>query len=941
MRRKAMRKAVAPGIVAGLALLCLAAERAPAQTTGTGTLVLRGGTVVVGDGRVLPNATVVVRDGLIAAVGRGAKAPAGARVVDVTGARIYPGLIDALTDGGLGPDPDAPAAKPGQPALPTDNAGPDGGGYFAHVKAAERVEKDAAKLAAWREAGVLALHAGPTRGIITGQTALVTTGGGESAPAVVRGPIAMRVVLRNLSAPRRAGMPVPGGIFPGALLTVWAHLRQTIFDAQHYDKAMALDVGPRGGASWPESERTLKSLQAVARGTMPLIIPATEEREVQRVLDFVDETGVRAIAAGGYEAAGLAPGLAKRRVPVLLSVNFPRKKASSVGQVQDIIQAAGTPDPEEPVRAMESRRHAPQAAAELAAARVPFAFYSDGLKTGAEFLGGIRTAVRHGLSREAALRAATLSTAEILGASAKLGSVEAGKVANLIVSDGDLFDDRSQIRLLVVDGRAVEPAKAAETAAAIVAATRAPLAFAATARAVEIDPPPAAPNELLITNATVMTATKGTLKDTSILVRGGKIAAVGTDLKASPKAMVVDGRGKWVTPGFIDTHAHHATDAHNDATVAVTSMGRIKDVIDPTDIDAYRVLAGGNTTSNVLHGSVNPIGGQSAVVKWRWGRPAREMLFEGAPESIKFAMGSNPKSRGTDPAPGVDRRYPASRMGVEDVIRTTFLEARAYRDRWMQYEKLKAAGQAPPLPPRRDLRLEPLAEVLEGKRIVHVHCYRADEMETLMRMGDELGFKVNVFHHAAESYKVASMIAKHGGAVAGFGLLGTKVESWDGIPQYSVILTRHGVPFSIGADSISDAAHLNWEAGKLTDEGLTEEEALAVITINAARQLGIDKRVGSIEVGKDADLVVFASPPLSVYSRPEMVFIDGQLYWSRERDRQRQQAVESEKKRLQALDAEEAAAAAPNHTTSNDPAPAPTAAALGVQEDEEEVAHER
>jgi imidazolonepropionase-like amidohydrolase len=917
-----------------LAASLILAPAANAEST-SGTLALRGGTVIVGDGRILKNATVVVRDGVITAVGANARIE-GARVVDVSGQFVYPGLIDALSDQGLLPDSDAPAAKPGQPPAAIDNAGPDGGGYFAHVSAADRVEKDAARLAAWREAGVLALHTGPTRGILTGQTALVTTGAGDDAPTVLRGPIAMRVVLRNLSAPRRAGMPVPGGIFPGALLTVWAHLRQTIFDAQHYDKAMALDVAQRGAATWPESDRTLKSLQPVARGAMPVIIPAKLEREVQRVLDFVDETGVHAIAAGGYEAASLAPALNRRNVPVLVSVNFPRKKASSVGQVQDIIQAAGTPDPEEPVREMEARRHAPQAAAELAAAHVPFAFYSDGLKTGAEFLGGIRTAVRHGLSRDAALRAATLSAAEILGASARLGTVEAGKVANLLVTDGDLFDDNSQIRLLVVSGREIKPARPAEIAAAVRAATRAPVPAALAGRRVVIDPPPVAASEVLITNATVMTATHGTLKETSILVRGGRIAAIGPGLKAGAKAMVVDGHGKWVTPGFIDTHAHHATDAHNDATVAVTSMGRIRDVIDPTDIDAYRVLAGGNTTSNLLHGSVNPIGGQSAVVKWRWGRPAHEMLFEGAPESQKFALGGNPKSRGTDPAPGVERRYPASRMGVEDVIRTAFLEARAYRDLWARYEKLKAAGQAPPLPPRRDLRLEPLAEILEGKRLMHVHCYRADEMETLMRMADELGFKVNVFHHAVESYKIASRIARRGGAVAGFNIIGGKVEAWDGIPQYSVILTRQGVPFSIGADSASGAAHLNWEAGKLMDEGLSEDEALATITINAARQLGIDKRVGSIEVGKDADLVLFASPPLSVYSRPEMVFIDGQLYWTRERDRQRQQALESEKKRLIALDEAEPAVTAPSQTTSNDGASADAAEA-----DEEEVAYDQ
>jgi imidazolonepropionase-like amidohydrolase len=401
---------------------------------------------------------------------------------------------------------------------------------------------------------------------------------------------------------------------------------------------------------------------------------------------------------------------------------------------------------------------------------------------------------------------------------------------------------------------------------------------------------------------------------------------------------VIDGHGKWVTPGFLDTHAHHATDAHNDATVAVTAMGRIKDVIDPTDIDAYRVLAGGNTTSNILHGSVNPIGGQSAVVKWRWGRPAHEMLFEGAPPSLKFALGGNPKSRGTDPAPGVERRYPASRMGVEDVIRTTFLEARAYRDRWRDYEKKKAAGTAAALPPRRDLRLEPLAEILDGKRIMHVHCYRADEMEMLLRMGDELGFKVNVLHHAVEAYKIAPEIARRGGAVAGFDILGGKVEAWDGIPQGAEILTRHGVPFSIGADSVSAAAHLNWEAGKLMDNGLSAEEALAVITINPARQLGIDSRVGSIEVGKDADLVVFTQPPLSVYARPEMVFIDGRLYWSRERDAQRQKAIEAEKKRLQALDEADAAAAPPTRSASAREA---ALESNTTEDSEEEVAHER
>lgn len=861
-------------------------------------LALQGGTVVVGNGQVLENATVLVRDGLIAAVDRKLALPSDARVVDVSGKRLYPGLINALTDQGLAADVEPQPQGKAAASSHLDQAGPDGGGYFAHVRAADHVEADPARLASWRDAGVLALHLAPARGIFTGQTALVTVGSDDSPPAAVRAPVAMRVLLRNLSAPRRAGSPVPGGLFPGALLTVWAHLRQTVLDARHFGLAAALTAVERRTASWPESERTLQALQPVVAGTMPFVLPAREEREVQRVIDFADEAGVRCVVAGGYEAASLGPELNRRHIPVLVDLDFPRKKASTLGQAQEFVLAAGTPEPEETVRAMRARRHAPSSPADLARAGVPFAFYSGGLKTGAEFLSALRTVVRHGLPPAAALRAATLGAAEILGVGSRLGSIEAGKIANIVIADGDLFDDDARITLVVVDGREVQPSVAAVPPGP----SRAAVATNVVEDPPVIDLPPETAAELLITHATVMTATRGTLTDTSILVREGKIAAVGRGLAAGPRAKTIDATGKWITPGFIDTHAHHATDAHNDATVAVTSMGRIRDVIDPTDIDIYRVLAGGNTTSNVLHGSVNPIGGQSAVVKWRWGQPTHAMLLEGAAPSLKLALGGNPKSRGTDPAPGVRRRYPASRMGVEDVIRTAFLEARAYREEWARYDRAKAAGNAPPLPPRRDLRLEPLAEILDGKRLTHVHCYRADEMEMLMRLGDELGFKVNVFHHAVEAYKLAPEIARHGGAVAAFDVIGGKVEAWDAIPRGAEILTRHGVSVSIGADSVADAAHLNAEAGKLLDNGLAEDEALAVVTINAARQLGIEARVGSIDVGKDADLVLFATPPLSVYSRPEMVFIDGELYYSRERDRRRREAVDAEKRRLVALD---------------------------------------
>jgi len=289
------------------------------------------------------------------------------------------------------------------------------------------------------------------------------------------------------------------------------------------------------------------------------------------------------------------------------------------------------------------------------------------------------------------------------------------------------------------------------------------------------------------------------------------------------------------------------------------------------------------------------------LIKMRWGKEAKDLVVAGATPTLKIALGTNPKGRGTSPAAGVARRFPASRMGVQDVIRETLASARDYQREWDQYEQAKAAGHPPLLPPRRDLTLEPLVEVLTGKRMVLAHAYGADEMLQVMHTAEEFGFRIGRFEHGAEAYKIASEIARHGAGVASFDLMGTKVESWDAIPQGISILVKHGVSVSIGTDG-AGFIHMAHEAAKLLDYGLSEDEALALITINAARQHGIDKFVGSIDEGKDADLVVFDKYPLSVYATPEQVFIDGQLYFSRERDRERQQAINADKKRLSDLD---------------------------------------
>ncbi|HEX8890038.1 MAG TPA: amidohydrolase [Pyrinomonadaceae bacterium] len=408
------------------------------------------------------------------------------------------------------------------------------------------------------------------------------------------------------------------------------------------------------------------------------------------------------------------------------------------------------------------------------------------------------------------------------------------------------------------------------------------------------------PQETLIRNATVLTVSHGTLQNTDVLLRKGKIAAVGKDLKAAPDARVIDATGKYLMPGIIDCHSHTMIDAVNELTLSVTSMAHIRDVLNPEDIAIYRELAGGTTTANLLHGSGNAIGGLNTVVKLKYGRPAEEFIFPGAPPGIKFALGENPK-RSNFQIPTQPRRYPATRMGVEEVIREAFMRARDYKATWDEYRAAQKRGEKNLIPPRRDLQLEPLVEVLEGKRFVHCHSYRADEILMLINIANEFGFKVRTFQHALEGYKVAKEIAEHGAGASIFtDFWGYKIEAYDAIPYNAAILTRAGVNVSVNSDSDERARRLNIDAAKLMKYGdMTEEEALKTITMNPAWQLGIQDRVGSIDVGKDADVVIWNGHPLSVYSRVETTFIDGEIFFDRQQDLARRTDILRERAQLE------------------------------------------
>ena len=429
----------------------------------------------------------------------------------------------------------------------------------------------------------------------------------------------------------------------------------------------------------------------------------------------------------------------------------------------------------------------------------------------------------------------------------------------------------------------------------------APLLFALAL----IAPPLAAQDSgtTVIQNATILTVTNGTIEKGAIVIRNGKIAGVGRNLPVPAGAKVIDATGQYVMPGLIDCHSHIAADSINEGSVNVSSMVGIEDVLDPDDINIYRDLAGGLTTANVLHGSANPIGGKNQVIKLRWGKDAKGLVFDGAMPGIKFALGENPKRQAGGGAPGFGQQqpaqYPATRMGVMDVIREAFTEAREYRQKWQQYSQDRAAGKTP-IPPRRDLKLEPLVEVLEGKRLVHAHCYRADEILQLLRLAEEFGFKIATFQHVLEGYKVAKEIAAHGAGGSTFSdWWAYKVEAADAIPYNAALMTEKGVVVSINSDSAEEARHLNQEAAKTMKwGGLSETDALKLVTLNPAKQLGIDRRVGSIEEGKDADLAIYDQHPLSVYSVVQKTIIDGEVYFDREKDIARRAEIEAEKKKL-------------------------------------------
>ncbi|MBR7747517.1 amidohydrolase family protein [Undibacterium baiyunense] len=934
---------------------------------------LTGARLVVAPGKVIENGTLVLRDGVIVAAGPNLPVPNGAKVWKLEGRTVYPGFIDmASTVGvpaGLLPAPvvSGPAAAARPPAQRVLNSRALASENFRvrpEQDVASQLELRADEIKAVRELGFTTVLAAPSAGIFRGQSALLNLNGNDNAKSVVLNARVAQHMANELEFGRGAG-------YPGSLMGVIAQVRQTFYDAQWYQRATESKLKQER----PQLNESLDALKPVLAGRQPIIYATDNEQAYQRVAKIRDEFKLRVILQGnGYEYRRTQH-LKSGGMPVIVPLLFPN--APEVDNPDMLLDTS--------LEAMQHWEQAPANLAMLDKAGVEFAITSAGLKDPKkDFWNRLRQAIRRGLSVEQALAGLTTTPAKLLGEQKRLGSLTPGHLANLVVSNGDMFsDDKANIEITFVDGKAfvtehynrfelrgswnvssngksqvwnitgnaAKPmlnidgvnvdlslrdnqllARYGDTA--IIAEGRGDqltgtiqqgqgkaLSWSATrVKAVTADTTPAKvekaaaawnqlypagpyainaperPGAVLIKNATIWTSGKaGKLEQSDMLVVNGKISAIGKDLKAPANTEIIDASGKHLSPGIIDAHSHTAMmQGVNEGSSSITAEVRVGDVIDASSINIYRQLAGGVTTANVLHGSANTIGGQNQVIKMRWGSDAEGLKLDGAFPGIKFALGENVKqSNWGNEATG---RYPQTRMGVEQILRSGFLAAREYKAEREAWRKSPTTM----VEPRRDLQMDTLVELLDRKRMIHIHSYRQDEILMFARVAKEFNLLVGTFQHVMEGYKVADEIAALGAGGSTFSdWWGYKMEVSDSVPFNGALMHKAGVVTSFNSDSDELARHLNTEAAKAVKYGgLSETEALKFVTLNPAKQLKIDDRTGSLEVGKDADFVIWNTSPLSTFSRAEQTWIEGRRYFDLASDARLRQQAQEERQRI-------------------------------------------
>ncbi len=925
------------------------------RDNATGFHALVGARVVTAPGQILTNATIVVRNGLITAVGAGMAPPAGARVWDLKGLTVYPGFIDASAD--LGGDAPAPGGDVG----PT-HWNPQVRAWFSTTA---NLKDDSTRRTALRSLGFGAALAVPRQGIFRGTASVLNLGDGGIRERVLRPDLAQAIGFQRSFA--------LGGMYPNSAMGTIALMKQTFMDAEWYVRAWgAYEAGGRSILP-PETSEALAALGKSVQGKQPVFFETDSEEEYLRAYKLAQDYKLTPWFRGSGQEYRLIDVLKGRTQPMVLPLNFPDAPNVSSPEAATNVTLADL-------------RHwylAPTNPSQLAAAGVPFAITADGLSTLTQFLPNLRTAVARGLAPDKALAALTTVPAAWLGIEKTHGTIAVGKAANLVVTEGDLFTEEASVRDVWVQGTRygvtrpaqIDPRGAwvitsddAGTFKSITVRLEGPLnrikgtvemggrrpvpltgvrviaetgrleatfpgeplgqegalllagsvqdttffgwlslpngtdaryrgvrteAFEGPARgtiAVKVPKidvpfmrpsmefgrtaPPVQPAFVVVRNATVWTqGPQGRLENADLLVQAGKVVRVGQKLAAPAGATEIDATGKHVTPGLIDPHTHSGVSAVNESGFAIVPEVQMGDVITHNNIWFYRQLAGGLTTTMIKHGSANPIGGENVFVKTRWGSLPDEYKIVGAPRTVKFALGENPKRSPT--------RYPNTRMGVQEIIRDHFLAARDYEKEWKRWEKEKTG-----IPPRKDLRMEAILDILNQKLLISSHGYRADEFLALIRLAEEFGFKVQALQHGVEAYKIASEMKKAGVAAVVWSDWGAfKLEAYDATSYNARLLIEAGVVTSLHSDDAEISTRMNWEAGKLLRSGLDEVMALSTVTNQSAKAIAIDSRVGSLEAGKDADFVIWNGNPLSQFTKAEQTWVDGRKYFSLDEDK--------------------------------------------------------
>lgn len=980
--------------LAGLVLYMAQASAQPSfpingvASPGSGAYALTNATIVKDAKTTLTNATLLIRDGRIVAVGAGLSIPKDAVVIDCKDKFIYPSFIDVQSDYGM------PARQPGRPfdfrapiQLETNVKGAYGWNQAlkADVQAANLFVPDEAKARSLREAGFGTVLTHQPDGIARGTGAVVTLANERANLVMVKDKASAHYSFSKGSSTQS---------YPGSLMGTIALLRQTYLDAQWY----------KGN---PQAEGVNMTLRAWnEQQSLPQIIDPSQGGDLWNVMraDRIgDEFGVQyIIKASGKEYQRIGE-VAATKAPLIVSLNFPA--AQDVEDPNDARYVS--------LADMKHWELAPGNPAALEKAGIPFVLSMSDVRDGRTFMSNLRKAMEYGLSEAAAMDALTKNPATLLGVYDKVGSLDAGKLANFVITNGPIFSEKTTIHHNWVQGNAyrvkddnwyniagsyaltvqgpngsqqynleVKSNSSAEVSAtdtlntqfsfdgkmlkigfaprarraagagrgmggvqggsalpanavrlsgvsngtqwqgtgldslgntltwsAVRTKEATPKADSVAKKAAPATGPVLYPfvgfgeaqmpkqETVLIKNATVWTSEKeGVLKETDVLVKNGKIVSVGKNL-SEPGARIIDGTGKHLTAGIIDEHSHIATASINEGGQSITSEVRIKDNLDPDDINIYRQLSGGVTTSHILHGSANTIGGQTQLIKLRWGASDEGLMFQNWDPFIKFALGENVKR--TSVTNG-NNRFPDTRMGVEQVLIDGFTRAKDYQALLKLAEENNKKKGATPMLVRRDLELDALVEIMNQKRFITCHSYVASEIVNTMRVAEQFGFKINTFTHILEGYKVADKMKAHGANASTFSdWWAYKLEVQDAIPYNPYIMTRVGLNVAINSDDAEMARRLNQEAAKAVKYGgLTEEEALNMVTINPAKMLHVADRVGSIKAGKDADLVLWSDNPLSIYAKALYTMVDGTIFFDREKDARMRQLVKEERTRL-------------------------------------------